>query len=330
MLCYKASVCVVVTILTVLDFAIYAMPQTDDGIAEPPLPNQPNSTVQLHYNDTINEDTTYYDENTTTEDSGDNSCDCVCGLPNRKQRIVGGQVTKVNEFPWVVELMKRGKFYCAGSLITRRHVLTAAHCVDGYNAKDIRAVLGEHDRVSKTETVTVERKLARAIVYANFSILTFNNDIAVLELESPVELNATVRPACLPADGTKNYVGRMGIVVGWGRTDERRPTSTALRKVAVPIMSKEECSKSGYSNNRITENMFCAGYPDGKKDACQGDSGGPLHVDGERGFMEAVGIVSWGRGCARPYFPGIYTKVANYLDWIHQQIGDECMCPPPL
>jgi len=55
----------------------------------------------------------------------------VCGVPNRKQRIVGGQVTKVNEFPWIVALIKRGKFYCAGSLITRRHVITAAHCADG-------------------------------------------------------------------------------------------------------------------------------------------------------------------------------------------------------
>jgi len=66
---------------------------------------------------------------------------------------------------------------------------------------DIRAVLGEHDRENKTETVTVERKLARAKVYGNFSILTFNNDIAVLELESPVELGSAIRPACLPSDG---------------------------------------------------------------------------------------------------------------------------------
>jgi guanylate cyclase len=67
--------------------------------------------------------------------------------------------------------------------------------------KDIRAVVGEHDRVSKTETVTVERKLVSATAYANFSIFTFNNDIAVLELDSPVELGTTVRPACLPDDG---------------------------------------------------------------------------------------------------------------------------------
>lgn len=66
---------------------------------------------------------------------------------------------------------------------------------------DIRAVLGEHDRENKAETVTVERRLVSAKVYGTFSILTFNNDIAVLELESPVELGSTIRPACLPSDG---------------------------------------------------------------------------------------------------------------------------------
>jgi hypothetical protein len=70
-----------------------------------------------------------------------------------------------------------------------------------FNVTDIRAVLGEHDRESKTDTVTVERKLVSAKVYPNFTVLTFNNDIAVLELESPVELGSTIRPACLPFDG---------------------------------------------------------------------------------------------------------------------------------
>lgn len=328
MLCREATVCAQIAIITAVAYCTYALPQTDGTIKLPLQPNRPTSTVQLHYNDTNKEGTTVSTE-VSTEVNGDNSCGCVCGVPNRKQRIVGGQVTKLNEFPWIVALMKRGKFYCAGSLITRRHVLTAAHCADGFNVTDIRAVLGEHDRESKTDTVTVERKLVSAKVYPNFTVLTFNNDIAVLELESPVELGSTIRPACLPFDGNKDYTGRVAIVAGWGRTDERKPTASSLHKVAVPIMSKVECLKSGYPMGRITENMICAGYADGKKDACQGDSGGPLHVDGERGFIETVGIVSWGRGCARPNYPGVYTKISNYLDWIDKQIGDECMCPPP-
>lgn len=69
--------------------------------------------------------------------------------------------------------------------------------------------------------------------------------------------------------GNKNYTGRVAIVAGWGRTEERKPPSSSLRKVAVPIISREECFNSGYAKNRITENMICAGYADGKKDACQ-------------------------------------------------------------
>ncbi|XP_069702854.1 trypsin-7-like [Periplaneta americana] len=326
------SVCVLFSVLAVLAVLVVgsrALPQSVDEVpveeGNPPPPNRPTSTVQLHYNDTSSAVT----EMETEINTDSNACECVCGVPNRKQRIVGGHVTKVNEFPWIVALMKRGKFYCAGSLITRRHVLTAAHCVDGFNVRDIRAVLGEHDRVSKTETVTVERHLQNATAYANFSIFTFNNDIAVLELETPVELGPTIRPACLPSDVHKNLTGRMAIVAGWGRTEERKPTSSSLRKVAVPIMSKEECLKAGYAKNRVTDNMICAGFAEGKRDACQGDSGGPLHIDAERGYMETVGIVSWGRGCARPNFPGVYTKVVNYLDWINDKLGGECLCPPP-
>jgi guanylate cyclase len=61
----------------------------------------------------------------------------------------------------------------------------------------------------------------------------------------------------------------VAIVAGWGRTEERKPISSSLRKVAVPIISREECLKYGYSKSRITENMICAGYAEGKKDACQ-------------------------------------------------------------
>ncbi|XP_063244258.1 uncharacterized protein LOC134543278 [Bacillus rossius redtenbacheri] len=285
--------------------------------------------VQVHHNSTGGQAPPTTAASATTLPAANNTCDCVCGVPNRKQRIVGGYVTKVNEFPWVVAMYRRGRFYCAGSLITRRHVLTAAHCVENINMKDVRVSLGEHDRVSKAEAVTVERKVRAAAKHADFTLLTFNHDVAVLELDSPVKLGATIRTACIPDHAEEDYSGRVAVVAGWGRVEEKKPTSGMLRKVAVPIMTEEECKAAGYNETRITQNMICAGYSEGKKDACQGDSGGPLHIDGEKGSLEVVGIVSWGRGCARPNYPGIYTRVANYLDWIDDKLDGECMCPPP-
>ncbi|XP_049813643.1 trypsin-7-like [Schistocerca nitens] len=275
-------------------------------------PNRPASSVQLHYNQTSGQD-----------------CQCSCGVPNRRQRIVGGNVTRVNEFPWVAALSRRGKFYCGGTLISRHHVLTAAHCVDGLRSQDILVTLGEHDRGVQNESASLERGVADWQRHDNFSIFTFNHDIALIRLDKPVDFGTSVRPACLPVDNTADYTDRVAIVTGWGRVEERKPTSATLRKVAVPIMSMEKCRRAGYPSERITDNMICAGYPQGKRDACQGDSGGPLHVDNKNGSMEVIGIVSWGRGCARPNYPGIYTRVANYLPWLHQRLAGDCLCAPP-
>ncbi|XP_018896296.2 trypsin [Bemisia tabaci] len=261
------------------------------------------------------------------------SCNCVCGVINRRMRIVGGNVTRVNEFPWIAALSRRGKFYCGGTLITNRHILTAAHCIEGIQAKEIKVTLGEHDRQIVNETETVVRKVKKTYRHPEFQISNFNNDIAVLELESTVDIAGPhVRTACLPAEDGVNYTGRTAVVAGWGRVDERKPISRVLRKVEVPIISETDCKSAGYSESRITDNMICAGYKEGKRDSCQGDSGGPMQINGTRaGNMEVIGIVSWGRGCARPNYPGVYTRIANYLDWIQEQLGiDKFCCSAPV
>lgn len=120
-------------------------------------------------------------------------------------------------------------------------------------------------------------------------------------------------------------------MAGWGRTNEKEEPSKTLRSVILPVWSEEQCSEAGYGPSRLTENMLCAGFHDGKKDACQGDSGGPMHMEGVTGSMEIIGLVSWGRGCARPNLPGIYTRVINYLPWINNKIKNEgCLCSPKM
>ncbi|GBP14591.1 Plasma kallikrein [Eumeta japonica] len=98
-----------------------------------------------------------------------------------------------------------------------------------------------------------------------------------------------------------------------------------LDLVYVPVMSNEDCNRA--YRGRITDNMLCAGAPEGGRDACQGDSGGPLHVfDNETNVYQEIGVVSWGDGCARPESPGVYTRVNKYLVWIRENTKDACYC----
>lgn len=84
----------------------------------------------------------------------------------------------------------------------------------------------------------------------------------------------------------------------------------------MPIIDRDTCADQYSSVNQVTDSMVCAGYTQGGQDACSGDSGGPL-VDGS-GTL--VGVVSWGSGCARPNFPGVYTRVGNFIEWIANNI----------
>ncbi|KAK9302902.1 hypothetical protein QLX08_005241 [Tetragonisca angustula] len=306
----------------------YALPRVER--------NLPVSNVQTHYNVTSAEvddllsidEVSYIDFNSSIPSKRPNVCNnCVCGV-GRKTRIVGGNVTSVYEFPWIVSMSKQGTFYCAGSLITRKHVLTAAHCMEGFDRRSIKLVLVDNDR-EKFDKNAIIRRIKSVVIHEKFHSYTYNNDIAIIEMDRPVNVNGIVRTACLPEDKAIDYTGATATVIGWGRTGESEPVSNELRRVNLPILSQEECDQSGYQTNRISENMFCAGYLEGDLDACFGDSGGPLHVKGTFGHLEVIGIISWGRGCARPNFPGIYTKLTNYLGWLKDHLGGECVCPPP-
>lgn len=78
-------------------------------------------------------------------------------------------------------------------------------------------------------------------------------------------------------------------------------------------MDRDECNED--YDGVIEESMICAGVPEGGKDSCHGDSGGPLVID-----RKLVGLVSWGFGCAKPGYPGVYTNVAYFKDWVDQQV----------
>nr|XP_026485598.1 transmembrane protease serine 9-like [Vanessa tameamea] len=250
-------------------------------------------------------------------------CNCRCGERNEASRIVGGVETAVNEFPWVARLTYFNKFYCGGMLINDRYVLTAAHCVKGLMWFMIKVTLGEHNRCN--ETHRPETRFVVNVVAHNFTYLTFRDDIAVLKLNEKVQISDTIKPVCLPRSDDNQYEGVKAIAVGWGSVGEQKNHSCNLLDVELPVLSNKECRNTKYESAMIADDMLCAGYPkEGKRDTCQGDSGGPLSAERGDKRYELLGVVSWGIGCGRQGYPGVYTRVTKYLDWIKNNSRNGC------
>uniref|UniRef100_A0A3B3CAM6 Zgc:100868 n=1 Tax=Oryzias melastigma TaxID=30732 RepID=A0A3B3CAM6_ORYME len=166
---------------------------------------------------------------------------------------------------------------------------------------------------------TVSRSITEIIRHPDYSSTTFQNDIALLMLSSPVSFNNYIAPVCVAAASSSFYSGTNTWVTGWGNTGSGvLPAPQTLQEVQVPIVGNRQC-KCNYGASTITDNMVCAGLPEGGKDSCQGDSGGPLVIKQNDRWIQA-GIVSFGEGCAQPNYPGVYTRVSQYQTWINTQI----------
>ncbi|XP_020836212.1 plasma kallikrein-like isoform X2 [Phascolarctos cinereus] len=200
-------------------------------------------------------------------------------------RIVGGTRSSPREWPWQASLqvkLRTQSHVCGGSVIGNQWVITAAHCFDDLPSPDIWRIYTGILNQSEIQAAIPFSRAEKIIIHPQYKISETIHDIALIKLKAAMNFTGTIQ--------------------------------NTLQKVRIPLVPIEECRKK-YIQHKVTDQMVCAGYKEGGKDACKGDSGGPLSCY-QNGVWQLVGITSWGDGCAKKDHPGVYTKVAAYVDWI--------------
>ncbi|CAO1337935.1 unnamed protein product [Diamesa hyperborea] len=210
------------------------------------------------------------------------------------------------------EVENKVTYDCGGSLISKKYVLTAAHCVNNKLRQPAYVRLGKMVHLHK-----------------NYTSRKKYNDIALLELTENVKYDNAVLPACLYTKKGDIDSKESLIITGWGITDSNtKQKSDWLLKATVSALSIQECNQKfehlnlPQINQGLLSTQLCAFDQLKNSDACQGDSGGPIQIKQPDNHHYIVGVTSFGAACGSE-FPGIYTRVSEYLDFIEDTVWPE-------
>ncbi|XP_056117659.1 polyserase-2, partial [Rhinichthys klamathensis goyatoka] len=247
----------------------------------------------------------------------------VCGktsVARSNTRIVGGQNATAGAWPWQVSIHGSEGHFCGGSLINNQWILSAAHCFPGTAPSGLTVYLGRQTQAGPNPN-EVSRTVSSIINHPAYKTSSHDNDIALLQLASPVNFTDFISPVCLASSNSVFFNKTSSWVTGWGaiRSNTPLPSSIPLQEVQVSVFGNRQCKCLYSVVSQITDNMICAGLLEGGKDSCQGDSGGPM-VSKQGSVWIQSGVVSFGEGCAKSNFPGVYVRVSKYQDWINGYI----------
>jgi len=285
----------------------------------------------------LTEATEYDDKSDNDEDGNvvEGTHSGVCGVAEFEfkpsmpiAKVAGGQTASPGSQPWTASIRVKGNsrsfHWCGAIFVAEFYFISAAHCVEDYPKDSYIVRVGDWDQ--DVEDIDEQEFSIQSVhFHPEFNVGAYlNNDIAVIRIKpgaggKGVKITSRVKPACLPSSSTSYKPGMECTISGWGSLGQGSGGySRRLQAATVPILETSKCiQKHVYGPDKLTSGMFCAGFLSGGVDSCQGDSGGPM-VCNIRGKNTLLGVISWGYGCGRANKPGVYTRVANYLDWIEE------------